>query len=179
MKETLNLLFITKKKLIKTKDECLFSTLTDTFQDKSNWVIDNGAYRHLNGHHKKMKTLSKGKYYSVKLRDNKSYFVRGLWSTYIEFENGSNIHLNNILFVLSLHKNLISILCLEDKSDRVDFIDGKVVVWSNNSSIENARVTGILEGRIYRLLSPLAQALVHIEINPCELWNRIFGHLHF
>jgi len=25
----------------------------------------------------------------------------------------------------------------------------------------------------------MAQALVHIEISPCELWHRRFGHLHF
>ena len=38
-----------------------------------------------------------------------------------------------------------------------------------NSSIEYARIIGIREGRIYRLLTPLAQALVHIEVSPCEL----------
>lgn len=67
-------------------------------------------------------------------------------------ENGSNIHLNNTLFVPGLHKNLLSISTLEDKGDRVVFIDGRVVVWSKNSSIENARVIGIHEGRPYRLI---------------------------
>jgi len=38
---------------------------------------------------------------------------------------------------------------------------------------------GIHEGILYRLLTPFAQALVHIEISPCELWHRRFGHLHF
>ena len=60
--------------------------------------------------------------------DNKSYLVRGIGSTTIELENGSNIHLNNILFVPALHKNLHSISSLEDKGDRVAFIDGKVGV---------------------------------------------------
>ena len=80
-------------------------------------------------HHKQLKTLSKGKSsYSVELGDNKSYLVRGIGSTSIELENGGNIHLNNILFVPSLHKNLLSISSLEDKGDRVAFIDGKFVV---------------------------------------------------
>jgi len=61
----------------------------------------------------------------------------------------------------------------------VAFIDGKVVVWSKNSSIENARVIGIQEGRNYRLISPLAQILFNIEVSRCELWHRRFGHLHF
>ena len=57
---------------------------------------------------------------------------------------------------------------------RVAVIDGKVVVWGKKSSIEDARMIGICEGRLYRLLTPLAQALVHIEVSPCELWHRIF-----
>ena len=68
----------------------------------------------------------------------------------------------------SFQNNLLSISSQEDNSDRVALIDGKIVLWSKNSSIENVRVIGIQEGRL-ALISPLAQALVHIEINPCEL----------
>ena len=81
------------------------------------------------GQHKQLKALSKGNSsYSVELGDNKSYPVRGIGSTSLELENGGNIHLNKILFVPGLHKNLLSISCLEDKGDRVAFIDGKFVV---------------------------------------------------
>lgn len=65
----------------------------------------------------------------MELRDNNSYPIKGIGSTTIKLENGSNIHLNNILFVLGLHKNLLSISSLEDKGYRVAFIVGKVVVW--------------------------------------------------
>ena len=96
------------------------------------------------GHSNRLKTLSKGKStYSVELGDNKSYPLKGIGSTSIKPEDGSNIHLNNILFVPGLHKNLLSISSLEDKGDRVTFIDGKIVVWGKNSSIENARMIGI------------------------------------
>ena len=105
--------------------------------------------------------------------------MRRIGSTSIELENGRNIHLNNILFVPGLHKNLLSISSLEYKGDGVAFIDGMTVVWSKISSIENARVIGIREGRLYRLISPLAQVLVHIEISVYELWHRMFRHLHF
>jgi len=132
------------------------------------------------GHHKQLKTLSKGKSsYSVELGDNNNYHVWGIGSSSIELENGDNIDLNNILFVPGLHKNLLSISSLEDKGDRVAFIDGKVIVWGKNSSIENARVIGIHEGRLYKMSSSLVQDLVHIEISPCELWHRRFDHIHF
>lgn len=45
-----------------------------------------------------------------------------------------------------------------------------------NSSIEHAMLIGICEGILYRFLTPLVQALAHIEFNPCELSPRRFGH---
>lgn len=47
------------------------------------------------------------------------------------------------------------------------------------SSIENAKMIGICEGRLLRLLTPLSQALVHIEVSPRELWHKRVGHLHY
>jgi len=76
-------------------------------------------------------------------------------------------------------KKLLSISSLEDKGDIVAFIDVKVVVWGKDSSIDQAKVIGIREGRLYRVISPITQALVHTKISPCELWHRRFGHLHF
>ena len=134
----------------------------------------------MTGHSNRLKTLSKGKStYSVELGEDKSYPVRGIGSTSIKLENGSNIHFNNILSFPGLHKNLLSISSLEDKGNRVASIDGKVVVWSKDSSIEKAKVIGIREGRLYKLMSPLAQALVHIEISPCELWHRRIAHINY
>ena len=54
----------------------------------------------------------------MELGDNKSYLVNGIGSTSITLEDGSNIHLNNILFVPGLHKNLLSISSLEENGDR-------------------------------------------------------------
>ena len=58
-------------------------------------------------------------------------------------------------------------------------MDGKVLVWSKGSSIDDARVFGIHDGRLYRLVIQPDQALVHDEIDPSELWHRRYGHLHF
>lgn len=163
-----------------TEVDGLFPALLGTFQDENIWVIDSGASRHMIGHPHQLKTLSNGKSsYSVELGDNKNYPVKGIGSTSIKLDNGSSIHLNNILYVLGLCKNLISISSLEEKGDRVAFINGKVVVWAKDSSLEKVRTIGVQEGRLYKLASPSNQALVHTEISPCELWHRRLGHLHF
>ena len=64
----------------------------------------------------------------MELGYNKSYVFRGLGSTTLKLENGAQIHLNNILYVIGMKNNCLSISCLEDKGDRVTFVDGKVLV---------------------------------------------------
>jgi hypothetical protein len=58
-------------------------------------------------------------------------------------------------------------------------VDGKFLVWSKDSKIENARVIGTREGRLYKLLGHNTQALVHDEINLSELWHIIYARLHY
>lgn len=115
----------------------------------------------------------------VELGENHNYAIKGVGKAYIELKSGNNVHLNNVLYVPGLKKNLVSISCLEDKGDIVAFVDGKVLVWSKGSSIDVARVIGIHDGRLYKLVSQPTQALVHEEINPSELWHRRYGHLHY
>jgi hypothetical protein len=67
-------------------------------------------------------------------------------------KSGNNVHLSNVLYVPALEKNLVSIYFLEDKGNRIDFGDGKMLSWHKDSSIENARVIGSREENRYRLL---------------------------
>ena len=53
------------------------------------------------------------------------------------------------------------------------------MVWGKYSSINVARVIGVREGSLYGVITPSPQALVHMEINPIELWHRRYGHLHY
>jgi len=101
---------------------CLFSALSSKFKDKNVMVIDNGASRHMTGECSQLQTLSKGNSsHSIELGDNKSYPMKGVGYTSLNLESGGSIHLNNILYVPTLKKNLLSISCLEDKGDKSYF----------------------------------------------------------
>jgi hypothetical protein len=113
----------------------------------------------------------------VELGDKNSYAVKGIGKASIKLESGNNVHLSNVLYVPGLKNNLVSISCLEDKGDRIAFVDGKVLIWSKYSKIEDDRVIGIRERRLYKLLGQDAQALVHDALNPSELWNKRYSHL--
>ena len=83
----------------------------------------------MTGESGQLHTLSKEpSSHAVELGDNNNYAVKGLGSTSLKLENGAKLHLSNILYVLGLKNNLLSISCLEEKGDSVAFIDGKVLV---------------------------------------------------
>lgn len=94
--------------------------------------------------------------------------MKGIGSTSLELETCGSIHLNNFLYVPDLKKNFLSISFLEDKSDRIVFVDGKVVVLGKGSSIYDSMVIGIRKGISYIQYTHLAQDLVHMNFN--KVW---------
>ena len=89
------------------------------------------------------------------------------------------MHIEEILFVLGLKKNLLSISVLEDKGFIVTFMDDKALLWSKDKYLSSTIVIGVREGGLYKLSSRPTRALVHGTLSPCELWHRRFDHLHY
>jgi hypothetical protein len=156
-----------------------YSTLTGTLEDDM-WIIDSGASRHMTGDQARLSNLNEKKTsYKVELGDKNTYPVEGIGQASVKLKTGNNVHLSNVLYVPGLEKNLVSISFLEDKGNIIAFVDGKVLSWPRDSSIENARVIGTREGRLYRLLERNDEALVHDEVNPNELWHRRYAHINY
>ena len=49
----------------------------------------------------------------------------------LHISQGQVLRLQDVLYVLDLKKNIVSILAMEDKVFVVAFIDGKVRIWKN------------------------------------------------
>ena len=86
--------------------------------------------------------------------------------------------MKDVLFVLGLKKNLLSISALDAKGMRVALVDGQVLMWSRGNTIDNAIVIGEEEGGLYKLKGHLEQALVHDTVERNELWHRRIAHVH-
>jgi hypothetical protein len=156
-----------------------YSTLIGSLEDDV-WIIDNGASRHMIGDQAILSNLNENKTsYKVELGDKNTYPVERIGQAFVKLKISNNVHLSNVLYVPSLEKNLVSISCLEDKGNIIAFVDGKVLSWPRDSSIENARVIGTREGRLYRLLEQNDEALVHDEVNPNEIWHRRYAHINY
>jgi hypothetical protein len=140
----------------KTKhDETYFfyySAITGTVEDDM-WLIDSGASMHMTGDRKNLSSMKEYETpHKVELGDNNSYAVKGIGQATIKMESGDSIHLSDVLYVPSLKMNLVYISSLEEKQDRVAFVDGKVLVWTKDSTIENVRIIGTREGSLYKLV---------------------------
>ena len=62
------------------------------------------------------------------------------------------LHLEEILYVLGLKKNLLSVGVLEEKEYTVAFTKGKAIMWPSNGDMSLAMEIGVKEGNVYRLL---------------------------
>ena len=87
--------------------------------------------------------------------------------------------MKEVLFVPGLKKNLLSISALDAKGIRVAFIDGQVIMWPKEKTIDDAVVIGEQEGGLYKLKGHPEQALVHDTLEPIELCNRRLAHVHY
>jgi hypothetical protein len=92
-------------------DESLFLSYS-----RSTWWIDLGATIHvansLQGFHTR-RTLRRGER-SIRVANSIEAEVEAIGELPLELNNGFTLHLNNVLYVPSLSRNLISVSCLDD-----------------------------------------------------------------
>jgi hypothetical protein len=50
-------------------------------------------------------------------------------------------------------------------------------MWPRGNTLDDVVVIGVEEGGLYTLKGHLDSAMVHDNVNPSELWHRVFSHL--
>ena len=80
--------------------------------------------------------------------------------------------MKDVLYVLGLKKNILSISVLDAKGMRVSFANGQVLMWPKGKTIDDATMIGEEYGGLYKLKGQPEQALAHESIEPSELWHR-------
>jgi hypothetical protein len=114
----------------------------------------------------------------VELGDDAKYPVAGVGTIPFQLESGDSLDFNDVLFVPSPRKNLLSISVMEDKGFVVEFKNQQVFIRPKDSSLDIAQVIGVRECNLYRLQGEPVQVLVHNYDNLCKLWHKRMGHLH-
>jgi hypothetical protein len=86
-----------------------------------------------------------------------------------QLKSGTSLEFDDVLFVPSLRKNLLSISFMEDKGFAVEFKNQQVLNKLKESSPNIAQVIGVREGKLYRLQGEPVRALVHDTDSLCKL----------
>jgi hypothetical protein len=89
------------------------------------------------------------------------------------------LHVDEVLYVPGLKKNLLSVATLEDKGYRVIFKDRKALLWAKGSHLSTAKPIGTHRGGLYVVTGQSVQALAHDATSSSKLWHKRLGHLHY
>ena len=76
------------------------------------------------------------------LGDDSQYPIKGMGKSSYNINSRKSMKMKDVLYVPGLKKNLLSILALDNKGFRVDFIDGEVLMWTKGKTIYDAVVIG-------------------------------------
>lgn len=96
------------------KNSALVSCLSRTVT-RGVWFVNNGASRHITGSWDFFTTVTRGpRDVNVALGDKANYLVKGNGSIEFQMDSGGIMEVNEVLYVPSLEKNLLSISAMED-----------------------------------------------------------------
>jgi hypothetical protein len=115
----------------------------------------------------------------VELGDDKCYKVEGIGSISFKLETGARLHVDEVLYVLGLKKNLPLVATLEDKGYWVIFKDKKALLWAKGSHLSTSKPNGTHSGGLYTVSGQSIQELAHDATSSSELWHKRVGHLHY
>ena len=117
----------------------------------------------------------------IEMGDDGRYSATGIETISFEREFGKPFILKDVMHVLGLKKNMISVAMLEDKGYDVVFSEGKAFL-RHKTTVQTRRI-GIQVKNIYQLqvdgctaMAGNAEGLVSGDEG--ELWHRRLGHLH-
>eukprot|EP00253_Pinus_taeda_P002446 PITA_02446 len=129
-----------------------------------------GASRHFTGYKEALSNLiERDTNLEIILGVNATYPVKGVGNVTLQLNQGNTIHLQEVLYVPDLKKNLVSISVMEDKGFKVAFIDGKIHVW--NKSFKDAFTLGFRVDSLYEVGgSPLGAMPCDTSLQS-ELWH--------
>jgi hypothetical protein len=170
-------------KMIKEKieDYVLISALLGSVSPgEDTWLIDSGDSKHMTGQINILSSLTEKNFpQKVTLGDDYRYPIKGVGESNYKVDSRTLMKMKDVLYVLGLMKNLLSISSLDKKGFRVAFIDGEVLMWPKGKTIEDVIIIRTEEGGLYKLKVHSDAALIHSTESPCELWHRRLAHINY
>ena len=113
------------------------------------WLVDSCSSKHMIGYKDSLSCLvQKDSPHKVMFGDDWQYPIKGMGESSYKLDYGNSMKMKDILYILGLNKNILSISALDKKGLRVAFVDGYVLMWTKGKTIDDAVVIGVEEGGI-------------------------------
>ena len=107
-------------------------------------MIEISASKHMSRYNGTISNLKEKQFACmVELRDNSTYSIQEVGSTSFQLTLGDTLHVEDIIYVPRLKKNLIFVFVLEDKGFRDIFMENQAYLWLKNQDIDIATVIGV------------------------------------
>jgi hypothetical protein len=116
------------------------------------WYIDSGVSRHMTGVREHLTDLTQIGYVEVVLRDDREVKAVGCGTVSFQRESLPPMSLTEVLYVLGLKKNLVSVSSIEERGYEVLFCDRQVLLYPKGSSITSSKVIGTRHEKLYKLM---------------------------
>jgi hypothetical protein len=87
----------------------------------------------------------------VTLEDDYQYPIKGVGESNHKLNSGNSLKMKDVLYVLGLNMNLLSISYLEKKGFRVAFTYGEFIMWARGETLNEVIIIGSEENGLYKL----------------------------
>ena len=87
----------------------------------------------------------------MKLGDDYQYPIKGSGEASYKIDFGKYLKRKEVLYVLGLNNNILSISALDEKGIRVAFVDDQVLMWPKGETIDDETIIGEKKGGLYKL----------------------------
>ena len=95
------------------------------------WLVYSGASKHMTGYKDSLSCLLQNESpHKVMLGDDSQYPIKGMGEASYKLDSRKSMKMKDVMYVLGLKKNLLSISSLDQKGFGVSFVDGEVLMYT-------------------------------------------------
>jgi hypothetical protein len=156
------------------------AALSAEMDDSDAWFVDSGASIH--------RTCNKNWYANFKetqngasiyLGDDRAHQIKGYGDIPVTLSNGTVHHIRNVVYVLGIKKNLISLSTNTDQNLKVEFFKNYCIVKDLLDHFQTVAI-GFRAGGLYKLdvINKAHHALTSSTMPTEILWHQRYGHIN-
>ena len=146
------------------------------------WIVDSGATRHICGNKSALtsySTVKEGEE-QVFMGDSRSSLVIGKGKVLLKLTSGKVLTLNDVLHVLDIHWNLVSVSLLGKAGVKIMYESDKIMLTKNDALVGKGYCNqGLFMLNVSKILNNKASSTFSYIVVSFNVWHGRLGHVNF